>query len=141
MAEIALYFDEALTEPVQPVDNGVGEPIEFELRIDKEQIKEMELWAAASEGYIVTDDSEEETPDYPDGVEISPVALNGDQHADKWSFSDDGNTWTDWGGTLAIGEVTESGKKVWIRARAVAGDEVSNDESIGIRAAGVAKEV
>lgn len=105
-----------------------GNAVEFTLRADLEESDSERLYAMADNGYEVT------------GVTVEPQGTT----AAKWEMgADDGGSEGAYeapGDPLTLGTVgAGSGGRVyfWVRASATDDEEISNDTSVVLRAAGV----
>lgn len=125
--KICFQDDDVQVESVSP--GGDGDPVEFTLRADQNEVGEwVGLYALADDGYIINN------------VEIS---LSGTT-ATKWQLAPDNvgepGTPEDYGDPLSLGDNCDdtTGIPFWIRAKAIDTEDPTNDDSVTISASGVA---
>jgi len=129
---LKLYFADDNTEVSGP--GQFQNAITFTLRLDQNEVGQpIRLYAEADSGFEVED------------VEVSLVSAGGPATTQQWSLAPDDNgspdTWEDWGDPLELGTVgAGSGGRVyfWVRARASDTEQVGNDDTVLIKAEGVA---
>ena len=124
MAYITLYFADT-DLPVS--EAGVFDnPVEFTLRADLNEQKEMRLYAKADAGFQVT-----ETEVFFEGV-----------NANKWAFAPDAagapGTYLANGARLDLEAVSEP-KYFWVRAEATDDEQPVNDTTVTIEVEGIAE--
>ena len=127
---IKLYFT-ANDEQIQPVDNGVGEPVSYALRADLGEVGSWtSLYALAVSGFACS------------GIDI---ALAGTTYL-KWQLNIDtgggsspSDNPEDYGDPLPLGEVGNINKVYFhVRAKATEDETPKTDETVSLSATGIA---